>query len=512
NQESFQLINSHLSFPSHGSRNFNITAAIEASNRTLHFNLENNDDLVSQHMHIQYLANHGSTGGSLVSLNPHVQFTRGSVWMQTAPEETSKRLGWAGLAIIHERESILFEGIFTIMDTQYAVELKALNDGSTGMIASKVESEFPLGNRSVFPSYCATASESLLNKRQFWNTLGDNDLAANIGNTAGCPGTRQIAQIGIMADCTYTASFSSSEAAHQYILNMVNTASVVFENSFNITLGIRNLTISDAECPSSFSDMNAWNAPCSQGNLNTRLQNFSRWRERLTNDKNAYWTLLTGCSVSAGEIGVSWIGALCNLGSGYSNGGASANVVARTQTEWQVFAHESAHMFGAVHDCTADTCETQSSQCCPLSANTCDAGGQYIMNPVSGSAMTRFSPCTIGTVCSRLGSGQVDGSCLVNSQTGYNGECGNGIVESGEACDCGNGACDEREAQCCDSATCQWRGGDDCDQSDTGDTENHETGNDQGSDSPYWVQTYLPLIIGLSAGVGGGFLLLLVGF
>lgn len=141
------------------------------------------------------------------------------------------------------------------------------------------------------------------------------------------------------------------------------------------------------------------------------------------------------------------------------------------------------------------------------------------MNPVSGAGMTRFSPCTIGNVCSRLGSGQVDGRCLVDSRTGNstgtNEQCGNGIVESGEACDCGNGACSEQETQCCDSVTCQLRTGDGCDLTNDGNTENNgntdNTGSNgqSGNDVSSWVQNHLSLVIGLSAGIGGALLLLI---
>lgn len=186
-------------------------------------------------------------------------------------------------------------------------------------------------------------------------------------------------------------------------------------------------------------------------------------------------------------------------------------------------SHESAHTFGAVHDCNSDSCGTGSSQCCPMSANTCDAGGQYIMNPVSGRGMTRFSPCTIGNVCSRMGSGQVDARCLVDSRngnsTGTGGQCGNGIVESGEACDCGDGSCDEQDTQCCDSVTCQWKGGSECDSSDTG--IGTGGGTDQGGNSSNgrssrdsfssWIDDHLTLVIGLAAGIGGSLLLLVLG-
>ncbi|KAJ5306413.1 hypothetical protein N7508_005428 [Penicillium antarcticum] len=382
---SFRFIDPVLS-PLNATKKFSITAGIETYNQTINFVLENNDDLVSQDVQIRYPGIHGQANDEGTLSSTQVRFTRGSVWTQNAYSGSRDNVGWARLAVIQDGDTLLFDGAFTMMGSQYAIELETLDDGSTAIIAHEHESAFSSGSGSSLPLLCSASPATHLHKRQSWNDWGNEDLTSTIGSTSGCPDTREIANIGIMTDCTYTAGFNSTDSAHRYILNMVNTASVVFENSFNISLAVQNLTISDSECPSSTSDTTAWNVLCSQGDLNTRLQDFSTWRSSL-NDQNAYWTLLTGCSVSAGEIGVSWIGALCNTGSGSSNGGASANVVARTQNEWQVFAHESAHTFGAVHDCTSSTCGSDSTQCCALSSNTCDAGGQYLMNPVSGSGL-----------------------------------------------------------------------------------------------------------------------------
>ncbi|CAG7944610.1 unnamed protein product [Penicillium nalgiovense] len=496
---------------------FNITTDIDRSERALRFVLETNDDLISEHAYIHNLDVYGQSAGE-GAIGSALYLTKGSVWIENPPGRQWENVGWARLAVTQEKEALSLDGTFTVSSSQYEVWQEAQEDGPAKIIARKRESSFPTGNRLSLNSTCATTPEDVLNKRQLeWNAWGDN-LADNIGNTYGCPQTRQIAYVGIATDCTYTASFNSSDSAQRYILNMVNTASVVFENSFNISLSIQNLTMSNAECPTSISALTDWNTACSVGDLNTRLETFSSWRSSI-NDNNAYWTLLTGCSAGAGQVGVSWIGALCNSGASYS--ASSANVVARTQSEWQVFAHESAHTFGAVHDCNSQSCgtESSSSQCCPMSSNTCDAGEQYIMNPVSGPGMTRFSPCTIGNVCSWIGSGQVDARCLVESRngnsTGRVGRCGNGILETGEACDCGNGSCDEQDTGCCDSVTCQWRGGDGCSRSETG------TGTGQGrgingnsrsdSDSVAWIHDHLPLVIGLSAGIGGGLLLLVFG-
>lgn len=318
-------------------KKFRITAGIETYNQNINFVLENNDELVSQDAQIRYPGIHSQASDEVVVPGTQVRFTRGTVWMQDTYSGAQENVGWARLAVIQDGENLFFDGAFTMMGSQYAIDMKTLDNGSTAIIAHEHEPALSDGSGSSLHSLCATAPETHLHKRQTQNAWGDEDLRSTIGSNHGCPNTREIANIGIMTDCTYTASFNSSDSAHRYILNMVNAASVVFENSFNISLAVQNLTISHAECPNTTSDTTAWNVPCSQGDLNTRLQRFSTWRSSV-NDENAYWTLLTGCSVSAGEIGVSWIGALCNTGSDSSSGGASANVVARTQNEWQVFA------------------------------------------------------------------------------------------------------------------------------------------------------------------------------
>lgn len=315
---------------------FNITAGIDGSNSSIRFALETNDDLISQGARIDHFnANEQSIDKRQAS--PGLYLTKGSVWTQDEASEEWQSAGWARLAVSESEGGVSFDGTFTLFSSQYEIQLEADNDGSPNIMAHNRQSDFP-NNNHTSSSICATRLETSLDKRQNgWNAWGDN-LEANIGNTYGCPNTRRIANIGIMTDCTYTASFNSSESARRYILNMVNTASVVFENSFNISLSIQNLTLSDDECPTTTSELTAWNTPCSNGDLNSRLQDFSSWRSSL-NDNNAYWTLLSGCSVSTGEVGVSWVGALCNSGSrSRYSGGASANVVSRTQLEWQVFA------------------------------------------------------------------------------------------------------------------------------------------------------------------------------
>lgn len=55
------------------------------------------------------------------------------------------------------------------------------------------------------------------------NSAGVN-LRSTIGNTDGCPVTRQVALIGVATDCTYTADFPDTEAVRSNIIGQINAA------------------------------------------------------------------------------------------------------------------------------------------------------------------------------------------------------------------------------------------------------------------------------------------------
>ncbi|KAL7821618.1 Metallo-peptidase family M12 domain-containing protein [Trichoderma aethiopicum] len=300
------------------------------------------------------------------------------------------------------------------------------------------------------------------------------DLISSIGQTAGCPTTKKVALVGIATDCTYWNGFNSSEALRKNVIGMVNQASQVYESAFKISLGIRNLTVLDRGCPGAPSAATPWNVGCSDNTtISDRLNLFSAWRGRSL-DNNAYWSLLTTCPTDA-AVGLAWRSQVCRQGSGTSSDGqgnnetvAGANVVVRTSTEWQVFAHESGHTFGAVHDCTSSTCpvDPSSQACCPLSAKTCDAAGKFIMNPSTGTGITQFSACSVGNICSSLKAAALS-NCLTDNKnvpTITGSQCGNGIVEEGEQCDCG-GAEGCGNNSCCDAKTCKFKNNAVCDPS-----------------------------------------------
>lgn len=299
---------------------------------------------------------------------------------------------------------------------------------------------------------------------------GSVNLKSTIGDTAGCPKNKMVALVGVAMDCSLVSSFSSNKAAQQHAINIVNTASSLYEQSFNISLALRNLTTSDTPCPDNAPVAAQWNMPCTSGDITSRLDLFSQWRGSQS-DVNAYWTLMSDCPTGA-EVGLSWLGQLCNSGATHdgSNTVSGTNIVVRTKAGWQVFAHESGHTFGAVHDCEPQTCAMgwgDNSQCCPFSDNTCSAGGRFIMNPSTSPDVTKFSPCSIGNICSALGRHSVKSGCLTDNHgvVTYTGpKCGNGIVELGEECDCGDeGSC--ADDPCCDSKTCKFTAGAVCDDS-----------------------------------------------
>lgn len=138
-------------------------------------------------------------------------------------------------------------------------------------------------------------------------------------------------------------------------------------------------------------------------------------------------------------------------------------------------SHESGHIFGAIHDCTADTCASDPSECCPLSSSTCDAGGRYIMNPVTSTSLTQFSPCTVGYVCSGFQSRSVRTSCLVDNY--------DGVTTEYDGDNCLGGKCEQMNFA--DSTV---------------------NGNSQSS----WIDRHRRLVIGLCAGVGGSLVIALV--
>ncbi|KAF5706720.1 hypothetical protein FMUND_11456 [Fusarium mundagurra] len=414
-------------------------------------------------------------------------------------EKQTQRVGWARVMVRYRQGRHVIEGTFTNDGTYHHISLdsnyrqerqiqegqlrkrsermvvwKQTRNESDGALSQRSSSDEPTCQAHRYNDRRRQTSDVQDNHRPLLARQDVNDWFDPrdvIGSTEGCPNSRRVALIGIAADCSYTAEFDNMQDARDNIISQVNIASQVYEDTFNIALAIQNLTISDPSCPSDAPRSMPWNLPCTASvDINDRLNLFTQWRGRLRDD-NAVWSLFSACR-SGSTVGIAWIGSLCNRSRGSSWGGggtASANVVVRTSSEWQVFAHELAHNLGASHDCTSGDCGTSgyspSNDCCPRSETTCDARNQYIMNPQSSPGLEEFSPCTIGTICTGIGEEHVDTSCLVSEDEVpdiNDSQCGNGIVEPGESCDCGG---EDRcpEDSCCNPSTCQLRSGAECD-------------------------------------------------
>lgn len=507
---------------------FDLTFDLHRHTQKIRLSLEPNHDIFHDDAHITYLDKEGNIERAEKINRENHRVYQGSSYV-VQEDGSSQHVGWARVVVKKDGKNPLFEGAFTVMgdhhhiytksnfmatkhvedphledsDSEYMVvwrdtdvsrqthphtELKreaGLTCGSDAL-AFNSNPDHPVFGRVLKRdqgSWGSMSFSNMLGKRQNidgggfgnGNSAGVN-LQSTIGNTAGCPTTRLVALIGVATDCTYTASFDSEDELRDNIINQVNSASDLFQSTFNITLGLRNLTVSAAECPSSPPAQTPWNVGCTGStSITDRLNTFSQWRGQ-RGDDNAYWSLWTTCNTGA-EVGLAWLGQLCNTGSteqGSSQTVTGANVVARTSTEWQVFAHESGHTFGAVHDCDSSTCAqsdiVNSNQCCPATSSSCDANAQYLMNPFSSPGITQFSPCSVGNICSALGRNSVSSTCLspnrgVTTITGN--QCGNGIVEENEDCDCGGDAGCAGNA-CCNPTTCRFNTGAVCDPSNEG--------------------------------------------
>ncbi|KAI2794943.1 Disintegrin and metalloproteinase domain-containing protein B [Penicillium oxalicum] len=527
------IVNADIRTPDHQIdhlSHFDLTFELQRDGQRVKLELEPNHVILADDATVTYVDADGLWASEPIHRHEHRVF-RGQALLGSDKGRWTPA-GWARITLRQDGVNPLFEGGFSIGQNKHHIELRStylakkrpidvdieeregeymivyrdtdmlryhnelkkrsLGD-STGCAAHELEYNADLTN-SIFPDgldqphseWGVTPLNSLfgLTKRQndlggvSGNTAGVN-LKSTVGDTSGCPKTKKVALIGMATDCGMTRAFQSTNstpkaAAKDWAINIVNTASNLYEQSFNVSIGLRNLTINDPDCPTTASSALPWNVDCSSQNMTWRLNEFSKWRAQNA-DSNAYWTLMTSCPTGT-EVGVAWMGRLCStdLVETSGNSVSGANVVVGTQgSTWQIFAHETGHTFGAVHDCDSQACGQKlqdSSQCCPLSQSSCDANAQYIMNPYADPKMNTFSPCTIGNICSALGRNSIKSSCLSDNRgvVTYTGsQCGNGIVEAGEDCDCGGEeGCGNNS--CCDAKTCKFKNNAVCDDSNDG--------------------------------------------
>jgi hypothetical protein len=73
-------------------------------------------------------------------------------------------------------------------------------------------------------------------------------------------------------------------------------ASAVFEETFNVALGLINITVMDPNCDTKIDQKRPWNRACDATYaLGDRLSDFSLWRSSMSNDGAGLWHLMTNC-------------------------------------------------------------------------------------------------------------------------------------------------------------------------------------------------------------------------
>lgn len=385
----------------HSSSHFDFTFDLHQGKQRLKLTLEPNHDILSDDAQVTFLDDEGQVKRTEPIRRHHHRVFKGRASLQS-PDGSWERVGWSRVTLKEDGLHPLLEGTFSVLRDHHHIMLQSKymrskrqedehaapktreymvvfrdSDMDQGL-DSDYKRSLPMGqscgadnlqfnadpNHPIFKQgskpdasrWNAMSLDSIfgLNKRQ--DDLGGDgggksggaNLKETIGSTAGCPTTKKVALVGVATDCEYFKLHDSEQAVRDNVIKVVNSASEVYESSFNITLGLRNLTVVDEKCPSSPSTKTPWNVGCNGGKkIQDRLNLFSKWRGD-QGDTNAFWSLLTKCS-SGSEVGLAWLGQLCvssagggdsdennNNASSQSVGGAS--VVAYTPSEWQVFA------------------------------------------------------------------------------------------------------------------------------------------------------------------------------
>ena len=383
----------------HASSNFDITFELHQKGQRIKLTLEPNHDILAEGARVKYIDSDGNVERSEgIERDEHLVF-KGLSWVKS--EDGWERAGWSRLVMKEDGATPLFEGTFTIRRDHHHVMLRSnymrtkrdvdphLEDTSAEYMVIFRDSDIgrqaredakrslemsrscvvddhgfldpdqivyePLSSRNTTGLWGSMGLDSIfgISKRQDdTNNQGSTggDLKDSIGDTKGCPTARKVALVGIVADCSYTGTFNSSQDTRRNIINVVNSASELYERSFNISIGIGDIEVLSGNCPSKAPAATPFNVGCDERTnsddptLNQRLNLFSSYRSK-KDDNFAFWTLMSDCR-SGSEVGLAWLDELCTKSlkrhgdpnDSSSQAATGASVVARTTTEWQVFA------------------------------------------------------------------------------------------------------------------------------------------------------------------------------
>ncbi|KAJ3128867.1 hypothetical protein HK098_003194 [Nowakowskiella sp. JEL0407] len=433
-------------------------------------------------------------------------------WIGNQGELNHHVVGWAALTVTNPHEwnnsNAKIEGTFSAYGESYTIQTDFTFSSTQNTLAasknleprdvnrdsmvifrrSDIHDEGDITHRCGFEDSGFNHIESVSNS-YLYNNPG-HSMRLTRRAPSGCPTSQKMVYMSVVLDCNFVSQFKGDvAAAKNRTLTSWNIISQLYQKSFNIGLGIVNLTILPT-CNNS-TDY-PFNVPCSASyQITQRLSDFSKWRGTQKDDISLYHLVTGGGCGTGPTIGIAWLNTLCvkdswtqNLIGGGSETVTGAGVSAAVSDEWQVIGHEIGHNFGAVHDCVSqnscsNVCDAQTGissatgslrtagcECCAcqqtdttLTGSQCSCGGKYLMNPSQGSNQFVFSPCTANLICSKIGYLDNPGSQPIISLA----VCGNGVREDGEDCDCG-GEAGCQNNKCC-QANCKFRDNAKCDDS-----------------------------------------------
>ena len=317
----------------HSHSKFDLVFNIPGSDERVKLSLEPNRDIIPEGAGVKYLDAEGQEIGFEPFDRRQFRIFKGSSWTE-GRDGSWINAGWSRITIVKDGERPVFEGAFSLWHDSHHIQLRSKYLRTKHELDAEITTSAPdpmvlwrdsdtigtptnkdlrrrdeelactadklsFNSDPLHPLYQGmtkreAATEplgwgsmpfsSMLARRQIDTTpSGGNSGAANlnstIGQSAGCPMTRKVALVGVVTDCGYSGIFANKSDTSSHVLSVYNQASEVYEKTFNITLGIANLTVSDAQCPGTPPSTTPWNIGCSSNTTITdRLNTFSTWR------------------------------------------------------------------------------------------------------------------------------------------------------------------------------------------------------------------------------------------
>lgn len=319
----------------HAHSSFDLTFRIGDTDEVVKLKLEPNHNVLAEGATVQKLGPDGQVREIEIIERSDHRIYKGSAFVQRGLGEEWSNVGWARIVVDKDGEKPVFTGAFRFDSDHHHIQTRRTYESTRLAEDPTVEDSWDdiliiwrdsdiihdtpehqelkrslAGGQScqsdtldfnldpLHPIYNGMTEQSQwdpLGLFKRFDDIGEGNgagvyLANSIGSTAGCPTSRKVALVGIATDCDYTASFATDEEVRKNIIDEMNKASQLFEETFDISLGIQNLTISDRVCPTTELASAKWNRPCSAGlDINSQLNLFSAWRGERP-DTNAYWS------------------------------------------------------------------------------------------------------------------------------------------------------------------------------------------------------------------------------